>query len=184
MKNITVFGGSRPRPGEETYQQALRLGQALGQAGFTVLTGGYIGTMEAVSRGAAEAGAHVIGITCAQIEAWRPVDPNPWVQEERRFATLRERLLALIDASDAALALPGGAGTLTEISMMWNQLLTAAISPRPLILIGPAWQVIFEAFFAQLGEYVPADQRAWLYFASDEAEAVEMLVAWRSGQPA
>lgn len=175
MKNITVFGGSRPRPGEEAYEQALRLGQALGRAGLTVLTGGYIGTMEAVSRGAAQTGGRVVGVTCAQIEAWRPVNPNPWVQEERRFATLRERLLALIDDCDAALALPGGAGTLTEISMMWNQLLTGAISPRPLILIGPTWQAVFEEFFNQLGEYVPADQRAWLSFASDEAEAVRML---------
>jgi uncharacterized protein (TIGR00725 family) len=181
MKNITVFGGSRPRPGEAAYEQALRLGLALGRAGFTVLTGGYIGTMEAVSRGAAEAGAPVIGITCEQIEAWRPVNPNPWVQEERRFATLRLRLLALIDDCDAALALPGGAGTLTEISMMWNQLLTGAISSRPLILIGPAWQVLFEMFFAQLGEYVPPDQRTWLSFAADEAEAVRMLVDWQSG---
>jgi uncharacterized protein (TIGR00730 family) len=178
MKNITVFGGSRPRPGEEAYEQALRLGRALGQAGFTVLTGGYIGTMEAVSRGAAEAGVCVIGVTCTQIETWRPVNPNPWVQEERRFATLRERLLALIDGGDAALALPGGAGTLTEISMMWNQLLTGAIPPRPLILIGPAWQALFEVFFTQLGEYVPSDQRAWLSFAADEAEAVRMLINW------
>ena len=55
-KRITVFGGSQPKPGDEDYQQALRLGALLGSAGFTVLTGGYVGTMEAVSRGAAENG--------------------------------------------------------------------------------------------------------------------------------
>ncbi len=178
MKKITVFGGSKPRPGQPAYEQAECLGEALGQAGYEVLTGGYIGTMEAVSKGAAEAGAHVIGVTCDQIEAWRPVDPNPWVAEEWRFTTLRDRLLALIDRCDAALALPGGAGTLTEIAMMWNQLLTEAIPARPLILIGPAWQSVFDSFFSQLGDYVTADQRTWLHFAGDENEAVRLLQEW------
>lgn len=175
MNHITIYGGSRPRPGQPAYEQAERLGRALGKAGYTVLTGGYLGTMEAVSRGAAESGAHVIGVTCEQIESWRPVDPNPWVMEEWRFTTLRERLLALIDHCDAALALPGGAGTLTEIAMMWNQLLTEAIPARPLILIGPAWHAVFGAFYEQLGEYVPPDQRAWLHFVADEQEAVDLL---------
>jgi uncharacterized protein (TIGR00730 family) len=178
LKSITVFGGSRLRPGQPAYEQAERLGRALGEAGFTVLTGGYLGTMEAVSKGAAEAGAHVIGVTCEQIEAWRPVDPNPWVQEEWRFATLRERLLALIDRGDAALALPGGVGTLTEIAMTWNQLLTDAIPPRPLILIGPDWRTVFDTFYQQLGDYVPADQRTWLHFAADEREVIRLLQSW------
>ena len=73
------------------------MGKLNGEAGFTVLTGGYIGTMEAASRGAAEAGGYVIGITCDQIEEWRPVSPNKWIHEERRFATLWERVNALID---------------------------------------------------------------------------------------
>ena len=79
---VTVFGGSKPKKGEIAYQDALILGTLLGQAGFTVITGGYIGTMEAVSRGASQAGGHVIGITCDEIESWRPVVPNPWINEE------------------------------------------------------------------------------------------------------
>ena len=107
---ITVFGGSSPKPGEEAYQQAYQLGCLIGEAGYTVLTGGYIGTMEAVSRGANENGGYVIGVTCGQIETWRPVSPNRWVQEEMRFDTLRDRMYALIDNCDAALVLPGGGG--------------------------------------------------------------------------
>jgi len=78
LLKVTVFGGSRPD--EAGYQQALQLGRLLGQAGYAVLTGGYIGTMEAVSRGAAEAGGHVIGVTCEDIEQWRKVNPNRWVK--------------------------------------------------------------------------------------------------------
>ena len=61
MKRVTVFGGSRTEPGDQDYQQAYFLGELLGKAGYTVLTGGYIGSMEAVSRGAAESGGHVVG---------------------------------------------------------------------------------------------------------------------------
>ncbi len=89
---ITVFGGSNPLPGSPAYAEAYELGKLLALAGHTILTGGYIGTMEAVSRGANEAGGHVIGVTCTDIETWRGVGVNAWVQEERRFATLQERL--------------------------------------------------------------------------------------------
>jgi uncharacterized protein (TIGR00725 family) len=172
---VTVFGGASPKPGSPAYDQALQLGRLLGQAGHTVLTGGYIGTMEAVSYGAAQAGAHVIGVTCDEIEAWRPVNRNPWVMEELRFPTLRNRLFALIENCEAALALPGGPGTMAEIAMMWNHLLTGAISPRLLILIGPGWLVTFNAFFAALGDYVPEEHRRWLSFVPDAEAAVRAL---------
>ena len=99
--NITVFGGSQPREGDSAYNEAMELGRLLAQRGHTVLTGGYIGTMEAVSRGASEAGGHVIGVTCEDIENWRKVAPNRWVKEERRWKTLLERLQGLIDGCDA-----------------------------------------------------------------------------------
>ncbi len=118
--NISVFGGSQPVPGSPAYNEAYELGRLIALSGHTVLTGGYIGTMEAVSRGSAEAGGHVIGVTCADIEAWRLVKPNAWVKEERRFNTLQERLYELIQACDAAIALPGGPGTLTEVALTWN----------------------------------------------------------------
>jgi uncharacterized protein (TIGR00730 family) len=177
MKRVTVFGGSRPKPGEIDYQQALHLGGLLGKTGYTVLTGGYIGSMEAVSRGAAEAGGHVIGVTCDEIEAWRPVSPNPWVQEEIRCSTLRQRLFTLIEYNDAAMALPGGPGTLTEIMMMWNLLLVEAIPSRPLILIGLGWQATFEQFYRSQGDYIPEAQRRWLSFTPGVEKAFEQLQA-------
>jgi uncharacterized protein (TIGR00725 family) len=86
-RKITVFGAANTLPGEPLYEDALALGQLLAKEGFNVITGGYIGTMEAVSRGAAESGAHVIGITCRDIEAWRGVKANQWVIEEQQFDT-------------------------------------------------------------------------------------------------
>jgi uncharacterized protein (TIGR00730 family) len=172
---VTVFGGAHPRPGEPAYEEALRLGRLLGQAGHTVLTGGYIGTMEAVSRGAAETGAHVIGVTCEEIERWRSNRANSWVKEERRYPTLHDRLIALSDGCDAALALPGGAGTLAEISMLWNRLLIDAVPPKPLILIGMAWKNVFEQLFIDQSLYIKENDRKWLQFADTVETAVSML---------
>lgn len=173
IKNVTVFGGSRPDVHE--YQEAQRLGKLLAEAGYAVLTGGYIGTMEAVSRGAAEAGGHVIGVTCEEIENWRPVKANGWLHEERKTARLRDRIFELIEGCDAAIALPGGPGTLTEIAVMWNHLLTDAILARKLILVGAGWRETFDTFYRALDGYIPADQRQWVLFAGNVDEAARML---------
>jgi uncharacterized protein (TIGR00730 family) len=179
MKNddfrVTVFGGSKPKPGEKAYEQGIRLGRLLGKAGFIVLTGGYIGTMEAVSRGTAEAGGRVIGVTCDEIESWRPVKPNPWVMEEMRFLTLRNRLNALIDNCDAAIALPGGIGTLAEVTVMWAQLQIGAIEPRPLILIGEGWETTVNTFYNALGDYIAEGDRKSLFLTQNVDTAVQYL---------
>lgn len=173
--NITVFGGSQPREGTPAYAEAQTLGRLLAGAGHAVLTGGYIGTMEAVSRGAAEAGGHVIGVTCADIENWRKIGANPWVKEERKHTTLMSRLEGLITGCDAALALPGGPGTLTEIALMWNLMIVEALPRRPLILVGEGWQSVLDQVFSQLGQYTPQHQRDLLQFAPDIQTAVKLL---------
>jgi uncharacterized protein (TIGR00730 family) len=172
---VSVFGGSQPKPGSEAYIEAQALGRALAEHGHTVLTGGYVGIMEAVSRGAAEAGGHVIGVTCVDIERFRPMGANAWVKEEWRTQTLMERLQTLIDRCDAALALPGGPGTLTEISLMWNLMIIQSLQPRPLILIGGNWKSVFDHVFLSMQNYTGAAQRELLRFAPDILTAVEMI---------
>jgi uncharacterized protein (TIGR00725 family) len=175
--NVTIFGGSQPKEGDASYAEAYQLGKLVAKAGHTVLTGGYIGTMEAVSRGAKEAGGHVIGVTCDEIENWRKVKKNAWVQEERRFQTLEQRLIELVHACDAAIALPGGPGTLTEIALTWNLMIVASIPPRPLILVGTGWNHVIEEFFSALGEYIPETQRQYVQFAPDVQAAVALLTS-------
>lgn len=173
--NISVFGGSTPQSGEDSYEEAQRLGGLLAKAGHTVLTGGYGGTMEAVSRGAAEAGGHVVGITTEEIDSWRPGGANSFVLEERSYRTLKARLYALIDGCDAAIALPGGIGTLTEISAMWSQMQIGALPKRPLILVGPGWKKVLDSFFKQFPSYVPEEDRPMLSYAETVEAAAEML---------
>ena len=172
---VSVFGGSQPKAGDASYEEARLLGELLAQRGHTVLTGGYIGTMEAVSRGASEAGGYVIGVTCEEIERWRKVSANRWVKEEIRKNTLIERLRVLIEECDAAIALPGGPGTLTEISLTWNLMIVESLRRRPLILIGDGWQSVFGQVFEKLGAYTSENQRNLLQFAPDVNTAVTML---------
>lgn len=172
---VTVFGGSVPKAGDPAYAEAFLLGTLLGKGGYTVLTGGYMGTMEAVSRGANEAGTHVVGITCEEIEAWRDAQANAWVVEEIKLKTLNERLYALIERCDAAIALPGGVGTLAEIATMWNQMQTHAIAMRPLVLIEHGWHAVFAQMFSQFDDYVPAAHRSLLHFAANSEQAYRVL---------
>ncbi|MCB9135327.1 MAG: LOG family protein [Anaerolineales bacterium] len=175
-KQITVFGASNPRPGEPAYEQAQRLGTFLGQRGFTVLTGGYMGTMEAVSRGVVEAGGHTIGVTCEEIENWRKAKANPWVQEEWKKVTLKDRLHTLVESCDAALALPGGIGTLAEIAIFWSDLQVGILSSRPLILIGPEWRATFETMLTVHAASIRPEYARLVAFAEDVDAAVRVLV--------
>ena len=172
---ISVFGGSQPKEGDAAYEEARTLGGLLARGGHVVLNGGYIGTMEAVSRGASEAGGHVIGVTCEEIEKWRAVGVNRWVKEEIKKKTLNERLQVLIEECDAAIALPGGPGTLTEISLMWNLMIVESLHRRPLILVGDGWQAVFDQFFASFYTYMPHNQRELVLLAPDVETAVKLL---------
>ncbi len=173
--NISVFGGSKTPPASADYRAALELGRGLAQAGHTVLTGGYGGTMEAVSRGAAEAGGEVVGVTCREIENWRPVRPNRWVTREIKHATLNERLLYLVTNCDLAIAMPGGVGTLTEVAMAWNLIAIAVNPPRPILLVGAGWQDTFQTFYRGLDGYIPLPDRAHLVFRPDVPAALDFV---------
>jgi len=81
----------------------------------------------------------------------------------------------MIDGCQAALALPGGPGTLTEVALTWNLLLTESIAPRPLILVGAGWKATLETYWQVLGEYTPPNQLCWLAFAADVETAVKLI---------
>jgi uncharacterized protein (TIGR00730 family) len=175
IKKISVFGGSSPEPGSDAYLQAYELGKLLSNAGMTVLTGGYMGTMQAVSQGASEHGGHVIGVTSEELEKWRTAEANQWVDEEWRCVSFRERLNTLVDQCDAAIALPGGIGTLLEICLTWNLMVIDAIQTKPLILMGEEWHRIIETFFKELGPYVRLSDREYIAFAPNPSAVIDLL---------
>jgi uncharacterized protein (TIGR00730 family) len=170
---ISVFGASSPQPGSADYEAARDLGRRLARLGMVVQTGGYSGVMEGVSCGASEAGGHVIGVTSAQIEAYRPLAANPWVKEEIKQATLRDRVLYLVENCDAIVVMPGGIGTLSEMALAWSFLQVGEIDPKPVILVGGLWQRTLAAFVDPI--YVHPKSVALLTLARTPLEAVQLL---------
>ena len=124
-----VFGSSRTSPDDPDYHQAERLGRLLGEAGWTVATGGHDGAMAAVSRGAREAGAHVVGVTMPGPQGR---SPNAWVAEERPADDLFARLRMLLDAD-------------AWIAVAWNLMQNAHVAPRPLIVVGTGWRTVLDS---------------------------------------
>lgn len=172
-KIISVFGSSAPRPGEPDYAQAYQVGKLLAEAGFAVATGGYSGTMSGVSQGASEAGGHVIGVTSAQIEAYRPIGANQWVAEEIKYDSLRERLLHLINHNDGMITLPGGIGTLSELTLAWSFLQVGEIEKRPFSLLGDIWSRTIQTFAEDT--YVKQTDLGLLHYATTPQEAVDHM---------
>ncbi|MFN2577256.1 MAG: LOG family protein [Pyrinomonadaceae bacterium] len=143
---VTIFGGSKCSEGDPEYAQALRVGEMLAEAGFTICTGGYAGVMEAASRGAHERGGRVIGMTMNQFKS----EPNRYLTEKVPSQHFYERLQRLITRSVGYIALRGGMGTVTEISLVWNKLQTHVLEPRPLVLLGNCWPPVVREWQRQL----------------------------------
>jgi uncharacterized protein (TIGR00725 family) len=138
---ITVFGSSRPREGEADYEEARVLGRALAKHGFAVCSGGYGGVMEAVSRGAKEAGGKTYGVTA---EFFRDAKLNSWIDVEVRRSTWEERLFELIRMAHGFVACKGGTGTLVELAVVWEMLNKSVMGRKPFAVLGDFWQPVLE----------------------------------------
>ena len=166
---VTIFGGSKCRETDPEYAEALRVGALLADSGFTICTGGYAGVMEAASRGAHERGGRVLGITMNQFKS----EPNRYLTEKVPSAHFYERLQRLITRSVGYVALRGGMGTVTEISLVWNKLQTKVLEPRPLVLLGDCWPPVVRAWQSNLA--VSDNDVQMLNFATTPEEAVAII---------
>lgn len=171
---VAVFGSSRLAPESRTYREAVDLGASLASVGATVATGGYGGAMEAVSRGAHEAGGQVIGVTAPSTFPDR-IGHNAYVTSEIRAETISQRIHKLVDIADAYIALPGSLGTATEVLVAWNEIYVAPMArrtPKPLILVGDAWANLING----LVNSVDADDTG-ITLAANPAAAAEIMCA-------
>lgn len=142
MKTITVYGSSQVGPDHKVYKDAVIVGRAFASAGCAVMTGGYLGVMEAISKGAKSVGGRVIGVTTDQIGAQFNVQPNSYLDEIVNYADLRDRLLYMVENADGYLAMPGGIGTLHEIAETWELMRISGVPRRPFVCYGPMWAQI------------------------------------------
>src|SRR3954469_10520987 len=139
---VTIFGGSRCGEDDPEYEQARRVGSMLAEAGFTICTGGYLGVMEAASRGAREKGGRGLGVVMNQFKS----EPNRFLTDKVATNHFYERLQNLIDRSVGFIAVRGGMGTVTEVSLVWNKLQTRVLERRPIVLVGDCWKQVVKSW--------------------------------------
>jgi hypothetical protein len=130
---VSIFGSTRARPEDEVYQKAEQIGRLLAENGFSVITGGGPGAMEAANKGAALAGGNSIGLN---IELPLEQKPNPYANITLRFRYFFVRKVMFVKYAVAYVILPGGFGTMDELFESVTLIQTHKIKPFPVILIG------------------------------------------------
>jgi len=139
---VTVFGSARFEESHVYYKLAREMGRRIGKAGFTVMTGGGPGIMEAANRGAKDAEAHSVG---CNIQLPFEQDPNPYLDKWMEFRYFFVRKVMLVKYSYAFVVFPGGFGTLDEIFETATLVQTGKIRNFPIVLMGKSfWQPMFD----------------------------------------
>ncbi len=138
---VTIFGSARIENGSPAYVQARELSQALSTIGCGIITGGGSGLMQAANEGSAIAsGGNSEKSVGIRIDLPWEQNANPFVGKAFKHKTFFSRLHHFVISSDAFIVLPGGIGTLLELSMIWQLLQVRKLYDTPLILVGPMWK--------------------------------------------
>ncbi len=168
---VSIFGSARVPPGTWVYEKSEELGRLLAHEGFTVITGGGGGVMEAANKGAAEAGGHSVGLC---IELPFEEKPNPYANVRLNFRYFFVRKVIFVKYSVAYIVMPGGFGTLDELSEALTLIQTRRIRPFPVILFGSEyWGPLvgwFKDTLAAQGMISPEDLE--LFTVMDEPQEV------------
>lgn len=171
---VTVFGSARVAPNSAFYELARKIGSAIVKLGFTVMTGGGPGVMEAANRGAKEAGGRSVGCNIALPQEQ---EPNRYLDRSVTLQHFFVRKTLLIKYSYAFVVLPGGAGTLDELFEALTLIQTGKIKNFPIVIMGTDYWLEVLAFLqkmARQGMISPPDVS--LIYATDSVEeAIEHI---------
>ena len=126
-------------------------------------------------RGAKEAGGHVIGVTVEVVASAFERVPNAYLDQEIRTAALLERIDKLVELGSAYIVLPGGAGTLAELGIVWNLALLGALHGKPVVVVGRGWERVLNTMVEQL--HTIDTDLAFLSFVPDVNAAAEMVAS-------
>lgn len=146
QKTITIFGSSIPQQGDEQYAAAEKLGELLALRGFNICSGGNLGIMEAVSKGAVKNSAKAIGITLDSAG----FTSNKYLTEEIICTSLFDRITKLIQYGDGYVILQGGTGTLLELASVWELMNKDLLTIKPIACHSSMWKEIVSVMNDQL----------------------------------
>ena len=131
--SVSIFGSARLRPGHRYYEDGRVVGERLSKAGFSIITGGGPGVMEAANRGAQEGGGLSVGLN---IELPFEQRPNPYIDKLISFRYFFVRKVMFVKYAMAFIIFPGGFGTMDELFEALTLIQTRKIKPFPVYMIG------------------------------------------------
>jgi uncharacterized protein (TIGR00730 family) len=173
---VTVYGSARFHEGHRYYELARSMGKKLAENGFTVMTGGGPGIMEAANRGAKEGGGKSLG---CNIKLPFEQKINPYVDQKVEFEFFFTRKVILRKNSVAYVLMPGGFGTLDEIFEVLTLIQTGKLPPRPVVCMGTEYwgpmQVFIRDTLLKLGAISEKDLDL-AYLTDDPGEGVEYIL--------
>ncbi len=172
---VTVFGSARTPSDHPEYELGRRLGTALAEAGFAVITGGGPGTMEAVNRGCSEAGGLSVGLG---IELPFEQGMNQWIDLGVNFRYFFVRKTMFVKYAQAFVCLPGGFGTLDEMFEAMTLVQTKKVTKFPVVLLGTEyWGGLYDwlADTAHRGGKINDKDLELLHLTDDVDEAVKVV---------
>ena len=174
---VSVFGSARTKPNDEHYLLARETSRALGEAGFSIITGGGPGIMEAANRGARDAGALSVG---CNIELPHEQEPNPYLDLSLTFEHFFVRKLMFVRYASAFVIVPGGFGTLDEMFEALTLMQTGKIEHFPVVLLDRGhWTGMVDWIRDRLvtGGMLSEDELHLIHMADSPSEAVQVVLS-------
>jgi hypothetical protein len=165
---VTIFGSARTPDGTTYYEMARAMGARMAKMGFTVMTGGGPGIMEAGNRGAFESGGRSVGVN---IQLPFEQKGNPYVDREVTMRYFFTRKTVLVKYSYAFIVMPGGAGTLDEMFETMTLIQTGKVRNFPIVLMGKEyWAPLMEMIYRMVDEGMISPEDPDLIFFTDDVE--------------
>ena len=167
---VTIFGSARVAPGSRYYEIARQMGQESSRLGFTLMTGGGPGIMQAGNQGAYEVGGRSIGVN---IELPFEQHLNPYVHRSLTMRHFFTRKVVLVKYSYAFIVMPGGAGTMDEMFETMTLIQTGKLKGFPIILMGKDyWKPLMDFVYKMADEgMISADDPELIFFTDDVGAA-------------
>jgi len=165
---VTIFGSARTEPGTQYYEMARRMGEECARLGFTVMTGGGPGIMQAGNQGAFEAGGRSIGVN---IELPFEQALNPYVHRSVTMRYFFTRKVVLVKYSYAFIVMPGGAGTMDEMFETMTLIQTGKLRNFAIILMGrDYWKPLMDFVYQMVEEGTISPEDPDIIFFTDDIE--------------
>ncbi len=175
---VSIYGSARTKEGDELYSKTKEIARRLGGLGFSIITGGGPGVMEAANRGALEAGATSVGlnIQLPEVQAC-----NIYTTRAITFRHFFVRKIMLVKYATAFVIIPGGLGTLDELTELLTLMQTRTIKPFPVVLFGTEfWQGFMDWLRTVVLDrgYISEEDFDLLRVSDDPAKVVEIIQEW------